>query len=214
MAKNNNRDDFSQATKNRLEKQARHHCCNPSCRKLTDAPTTDGANEVRIGVAAHICAAAPGRGARRYRADMTPEQRKSETNGIWLCQDCAKTIDSDDPIFTESLLHGWKKKHSEDMWRSVVDKVAFGPSMPPTAGEIGIRLREAAIDDFCVFRRMPKWPGTTVSLTLTLKVKHLEEALSTITETDLTLRSAHTAPDRALVERMFIRLAMLGRRRT
>ena len=43
---------------------------------------------------------------------------------------------------------------------------------------------------------------------------NLEEALSTITETDLTLRSAHTAPDRALVERMFIRLAMLGRRRT
>ncbi len=76
-------------------------------------------------------------------------------------------------------MHGWKKKHSEDMWRSVVDKVAFGPSMPPTGGEIGIRLREAAIDDLCVFRRMPKWPGTTVSLTLTLKVKHLEEALST-----------------------------------
>ncbi|MCF2906226.1 DNA polymerase III subunit delta [Octadecabacter sp. CECT 8868] len=43
---------------------------------------------------------------------------------------------------------------------------------------------------------------------------NLEEALSTITEADLTLRSAHTAPDRALVERMFIRLAMLGRRRS
>ena len=41
----------------------------------------------------------------------------------------------------------------------------------------------------------------------------LEAALSTITEADLTLRSAQTAPDRALVERMFIRLAMLGRRR-
>lgn len=43
---------------------------------------------------------------------------------------------------------------------------------------------------------------------------NLEAALGAITETDLTLRSAHTAPDRALVERMFIRLAMLGRRRT
>jgi DNA polymerase-3 subunit delta len=42
---------------------------------------------------------------------------------------------------------------------------------------------------------------------------NLEAALGAITETDLTLRSAHTAPDRALVERMFIRLAMLGRRR-
>nr|WP_268821680.1 DNA polymerase III subunit delta [Octadecabacter dasysiphoniae] len=42
---------------------------------------------------------------------------------------------------------------------------------------------------------------------------NLEDALGTITEADLTLRSASTAPDRALVERMFIRLAMLGRRR-
>ena len=42
---------------------------------------------------------------------------------------------------------------------------------------------------------------------------NLEAALTAITETDLTLRSAHTAPDKALVERMFIRLAMLGRRR-
>lgn len=44
-------------------------------------------------------------------------------------------------------------------------------------------------------------------------VARLEMALDAVTETDLTLRSAHTAPDRALVERMFIRLAMLGRRR-
>ena len=43
---------------------------------------------------------------------------------------------------------------------------------------------------------------------------NLEDALGTITEADLTLRSANTAPDRALVERMFIRLAMLGRRRS
>ena len=42
---------------------------------------------------------------------------------------------------------------------------------------------------------------------------NLEDALGTITEADLTLRSASTAPERALVERMFIRLAMLGRRR-
>jgi hypothetical protein len=179
MAKNSNRDDFSQSTKNRLARQALHHCCNPSCRKLTSAPTSEGAKEVNIGVAAHICAAAPGPGARRYRADMTPEQRRSETNGIWLCQDCAKAIDSDDPIFSESFLHGWKKKHSEDMWRSVIEKVAFGPSLPPTAGEIGIRLREAAFADLAVFRRTPKWPSTRVSLTLTLNVKHVDEALST-----------------------------------
>lgn len=179
MAKSNNRDDFSQATVKRLARNARYHCSNPSCRKLTSAPTSDGSKEVNIGVAAHICAAAPGVGARRYRADMTPEQRKSHENGIWLCQDCAKAIDSDDPIFTEALLHGWKQKHSEDMWRSVVDKLAFGPTMPPTFTEISARLQKAAAADLAVFRRTPKWPGTNVALTLTLKVKHVNEALNT-----------------------------------
>lgn len=179
MAKSNNRDDFSHATKNRLAKHARYICSNPSCRKLTSAPTSDDAKEVNIGVAAHICAAAPGAGARRYRADMTSQQRSSEANGIWVCQDCAKAIDSADPIFIEAFLHDWKKKHSEDMWRSVIEKVAFGPTMPPTVAEISARLQRAAADDLAVFRRTPKWPGTNVALTLTLKVKHVDEALST-----------------------------------
>ena len=179
MAKNTNRDDFSEATKKRLARHARYHCSNPSCRKLTSAPTSDGAKEINVGVAAHICAAAPGPGARRYRADMTVMERKSEDNGIWLCQECAKAIDSDDPVFSESFLHSWKEKHSEDMWRSVIEKVAFGPSMSPTLGETSTRLRGAAAADLEVFRRTPKWPGTNVALTLTLKVKHMDEALST-----------------------------------
>ena len=93
MAKNDNRDDFSKATTTRLAKRARYHCSNPSCRKLTSAPTSDGAKDLNIGVAAHISAAAPGPSARRYRADMTPEQRSSHENGIWLCQDCHKAIE-------------------------------------------------------------------------------------------------------------------------
>jgi len=179
MAKSNNRDDFSQATKNRLAKQARYHCSNPSCRKLTSAPTSDGAKELNIGVAAHICAAASGPGARRHRGDMTPWQRKSPENGIWLCQDCAKAIDSDDPVFSEAFLQFWKQKHSEDMWRSIIDKITFGPTMPPTVFEVGARVHKAAAADLAVFRRTPKWPSTNVPLTLTLKVKHVDEALST-----------------------------------
>ncbi|MBE1707074.1 MULTISPECIES: NACHT domain-containing protein [Mesorhizobium] len=122
-----------------------------------------------IGVAAHISAAASGAGARRYRADMTTEQRKSHENGIWLCQDCAKAIDSDDPAFSETLLHGWKRKHAEDMWRSIVHKVPFGPAMPPTVGEIGARLQNAAAADLEIFKRSHKWPPTNVSLMLEVK---------------------------------------------
>ncbi len=177
MAKDNNRDDFSQATKNRLAKQARYHCCNPSCRHITSAPTSDGEKEMNIGVAAHICAAAPGPGARRYRADMTSEQRKSHENGIWLCQDCAKAIDSDDPAFSEGSLQGWKRKHAEDMWRSIIEKVPFGPTMPPTVGEVGARIQKAAAADLEVFRRSKKWPQTSVGLML--EVKGQPEPVST-----------------------------------
>ena len=100
---------------------------------------------------------------------MTPEQRKSDENGIWLCQDCAKAIDSDDPAFSEELLHGWKHTHLKDMWRSINDKVPFGPSMPPTVGEFAFRLQRAAADDLEVFRRSNKWPQTNVSLMLEVK---------------------------------------------
>ena len=150
-------------------KQARYHCSNPSCRQLTSAPTSDGAKDVNIGVAAHICAAASGPGARRYRADMTPEQRKSHENEIWLCQDCAKAIDSDDPAFSEEFLYGWKHKHKKDMWRSIIDKVPFGPTIPPTVGEIAVRLLRAAVIDLEVIRRLIKWPQTNVSLMLEVK---------------------------------------------
>src|SRR3546814_8452940 len=65
------------------------------------------------------------------------------------------------------------------MWRSVIDKLPFGPTMPPTVSEISARFQRAAAADLAVFRRTPKWPGTNVALTLTLKVKHVDEAIST-----------------------------------
>ncbi|MDX8352437.1 hypothetical protein [Cognatiyoonia sp. IB215182] len=65
------------------------------------------------------------------------------------------------------------------MWRSVIDKLPFGPTMPPTVSEISARFQKAAAADLAVYRRTSKWPGTNVALTLTLKVKHVDEALST-----------------------------------
>lgn len=38
MARNNNRDEFSRPTKRAIERQARGHCSNPSCRRLTTLP--------------------------------------------------------------------------------------------------------------------------------------------------------------------------------
>jgi hypothetical protein len=67
----------------------------------------DTTGVVNIGVAAHISAASPG-GA-RYEADLFPEQRADSSNGIWLCQTCAKLIDNDSIRFSRAVLEGWKR---------------------------------------------------------------------------------------------------------
>ncbi|RVQ67839.1 hypothetical protein EKN06_06110 [Croceicoccus ponticola] len=178
MAKSKNRDEFSPATKRAIERQARGHCSNPACRRLTHAATSDGAGEINIGQASHICAAAPG--GPRYDAQMTSEERAAADNGIWLCDVHGRAVDAKDSKFTVEELHRWKRQTNEDSWRSVMHNVPYGPDMQaPTSDDLGRRLRAAASADLAVFRRTPKWPGTSVALTLTLKVKHVDEALST-----------------------------------
>jgi hypothetical protein len=63
---------------------------------------------VNIGVAAHITAASPG--GPRYDDSITPEQRSSITNALWLCQNCAALIDRDTGRFTAAKLREWKER--------------------------------------------------------------------------------------------------------
>lgn len=105
--KNDKRDNFTDAVKNKLAKRVVYVCSNPNCRKMTIGPDSkNGINN--IGVAAHICAAAPG--GPRYDENMSEEQRKSINNGIWLCQSCAKLIDSDENKYTVQLVKSWKQQ--------------------------------------------------------------------------------------------------------
>lgn len=105
--KNSKRDDFTETIKSKLAKRVAFICSNPSCKRLTIGPDTkNGINNV--GVAAHICAAAPG--GPRYDENMTEQKRKSIDNGIWLCQSCAKLIDSDESKYTVSLISSWKEE--------------------------------------------------------------------------------------------------------
>ena len=102
---NDKRDNFTDAVKNKLAKRVMYLCSNPNCRKITIGPDSkNGINN--IGVAAHICAAAPG--GPRYDGNMSEEQRKSIDNGIWLCQSCAKLIDSDEGKYTVNLIKLWR----------------------------------------------------------------------------------------------------------
>ncbi|HXR03685.1 MAG TPA: hypothetical protein VN836_03150 [Verrucomicrobiae bacterium] len=57
-------------------------------------------------MAAHITAASPG--GPRYDASLTPEQRADISNGIWLCQFCAKLVDNDEKRFRAEHLRLWK----------------------------------------------------------------------------------------------------------
>lgn len=100
------RDDFNTNTKELLARRVGYRCSNPDCRKLTIGPHEEQDKHINIGVAAHITAASPG--GQRYNHNLNSEERKSFSNGIWLCQTCAKLIDSDSTKFTVTLLETWK----------------------------------------------------------------------------------------------------------
>lgn len=102
----NPRDNFSQKTKDILAKRVGFRCSNPYCRKLTCGANENPEKATSIGVAAHIAAAA--KGGPRYDECMTPDERKSLSNGIWLCQSCSKLIDVDEIHYTAEVLREWK----------------------------------------------------------------------------------------------------------
>lgn len=101
------RDDFTSRVKDTLAKRVGFRCSNPSCRTLTSGPHLDVDRSVSIGVACHITAAAPG--GPRYDSTLSPSERAAILNGIWLCQTCAKLIDSNEEFYTMELLREWKR---------------------------------------------------------------------------------------------------------
>ncbi len=128
------RDDFNKRTKNDLALRASYLCS--LCKCSTVGPSDEGKNAVTMtGVAAHICAAAPGAGARRYDPNMSPEERSHIDNGIWLCVSCSVLIDRDEQRFTVEALHQIKCQHessrrigiSEDSGENNI--VAIGPDI-------------------------------------------------------------------------------------
>lgn len=105
------RDDFSSATKKALAQRAGHFCSLKKCQASTIGPSWEGPHSVNnVGVAAHIAAAAPGPGARRYDPTMTAQARSSIENGIWLCQSCAKEVDSDEVSWPVARLQAEKRE--------------------------------------------------------------------------------------------------------
>lgn len=120
------RDDFSKKTIDLLARRVAYQCSNPECQKVTIGPSSKTTETVSIGVAAHITAAAPG--GKRYDPVLIKDERKGFNNGIWLCQNCAKKIDSDELQYTIDVLRNWKIE-AENRAMSNLDG-SFGFSLP------------------------------------------------------------------------------------
>ncbi len=131
--KSHNRDDFPSAVKQLVFKRAAGICSNPDCNHATVGPHTLDTKFVNIGVVAHICAASPG--GPRYDRTMDVVRRKSIKNAVYLCQDCAKLIDSDEIKYNPQLLVQWKKMH-EDRIASSVGKPMPISSYPTDSASI------------------------------------------------------------------------------
>lgn len=111
--------DFRPATVRALAQRSAYMC--NRCRRLTIAPDSTPDGILMTGIAAHICAASPG--GPRADATLTDNQVRSIDNGIWLCTECSKIVDSDVGQFPVEDLHRIKREHE--------DWVRGGSTVPP-----------------------------------------------------------------------------------
>lgn len=111
------RDDFSLATKELLAKRVAYRCSNPKCDQVTSGPQEDPSKSINIGVAAHITAASPD--GPRHDITLTTDERRGPGNGVWLCQSCAKLIDSDSARYTVQVLQDWKSQAEDTAARAL-----------------------------------------------------------------------------------------------
>ena len=133
-ASESTRDDFSDMTKIELLVRAANLCSR--CHVFTVASTDAGDKKNSIGVAAHICAAASGPGAKRYDPSQTKAQRRHFDNGIWLCYSCSKLIDNEETFHTVAHLKEMKARHQvyASGWVGVVPMAPFEAKSEIRAG--------------------------------------------------------------------------------
>jgi hypothetical protein len=136
-------DDFSAQVKRALASRVGYICSNSGCRALTTGPQDDPTKSLNVGVAAHITAASPG--GPRYDPALSVEERCSLSNGIWLCQSCAKLVDNDPLRFTVDVLRAWKQdaeaKARDRVGKTAVDHELGLPKRASGASEIDVSLK-------------------------------------------------------------------------
>jgi len=113
------RDEFTARTKRELQIRASFICSNPDCWSFTINPGEGDESSISTGEAGHINGASPD--GPRYDVGQTPLQRKSISNGIWLCRGCHTVIDGRRSKYAADMLRAWKAEH-EGVVRSLASK--------------------------------------------------------------------------------------------
>ena len=95
---------------------------------------------VNIGVAAHITAASAD--GPRFDPSLTPDERRSVENGIWLCQSCAKLVDNDPIRYGADVLRQWKVLAE----KSAARELEYRRSTDTDSGQVFIELERIMPD--------------------------------------------------------------------
>lgn len=140
------RDDFSAQTKRFVALRAGYRCSFTDCPQLTVGPSDESPTSyTSIGEAAHISRASTG--GPRYLSTMSPEERSSIDNAIWLCVKHARVIDRDTHTFTVERLQTMKRVHEAAIEREIsgtslrtrhYEVIAIGPDAVRTGELLGV----------------------------------------------------------------------------
>lgn len=139
------REDFTDGVKRVLASRVGWRCSNPGCRSITIGPAADPSRVVNVGVAAHITAASP-KGP-RYDPGISSQTRRSIENGIWLCETCAKLIDTDERAYRPEVLKYWKTDCEGLALREIGRRAEPSRQLQP------IRYSAISVSDQCLWGR-------------------------------------------------------------
>ncbi|TDW99739.1 hypothetical protein [Dinghuibacter silviterrae] len=175
--------DFSPRTKEILAKRVGYMCSNPTCKRPTVGPNSAIEKSTTIGIAAHITAASPA--GPRYKSNLSLEERKHITNGIWLCSLCSDLIDKDERHYTVELLNDWKRE-AEQAQLERLKGVKYGSGVVKYTGSIIIDIGKVNNPNQYLSIGEVRFSVTNASTkpikitSLGLKILHREFIMSTV----------------------------------
>ena len=147
--------DFILYTVRIIAQSASYICSNPECRNLTIAGSKALVGRViNIGEAAHIIGNA--KGSARYE-EKTIVNKSSVENGIWLCRNCHKLVDSNGgKDYPTEKLKQWKIEHNKYLSKNLGKPVNLSTDNLKTAQSFNSWSKNPDIESPRIFIRDPE----------------------------------------------------------